>query len=84
MFTRIQVIGLRLSRAVLILCTDREVAASYATICSVLFTDFIEQAKGLYRTLDTQNNDKVDRVICDTLSMQLHRAVDLDTSDVSR
>ena len=45
--------------------------------------DFLEQAANLYKSLDMQNNDQVDKVICDTLSVQLQRAVDVDSSEAS-
>ena len=45
--------------------------------------DFLEHAANLYKALDMQNNDQVDKVICDTLSVQLQRAVDVDSSEAS-
>ena len=45
--------------------------------------DFLEQAANLYKSLDMQNNDQADKVICDTLSVQLQRAVDVDSSEAS-
>ena len=47
----------------------------------LFFSDFLNQADGLFQSIDAKKTGKVDRVLCDTITQQLHQAVCGTTPD---
>lgn len=50
----------------------------------IFLSDYLHEAQELYKSLDTTQSGKVDKVICETIHLQLYRAVNKDGDNAMR